>query len=115
MSDPLSRLTAKLLAFRMERDWEQFHNPKDLAAAIAIEAAEFQELFLWVKTNESAEKAEASKTRVAEEMADVLGYLLLLANDRIHDGHKAGRVSIPRTSIFSSSGTSILPGQTIQS
>ena len=43
----IASLTEKILAFRDERDWLQFHNPKDMAAAIAIEAAELQELFLW--------------------------------------------------------------------
>ena len=62
-----------LLQFRNERDWEQFHNPKDLALAINIESAELLELFLWKK----AEEADVEK--VKEELADVLAYSFLLA------------------------------------
>ncbi len=64
----------KLIAFRDERDWEQFHNSKDLALAISIEAAELLEVFLW-KKNE-----EFSKEKLEEELADVLSYCFLLAH-----------------------------------
>jgi len=67
-------LTAELVAFRNERDWEQFHNPKDLALAMSIEANELLEAFLW----KSPEEAEVEK--VKEELADVLAYALLMAN-----------------------------------
>jgi NTP pyrophosphatase (non-canonical NTP hydrolase) len=63
-----------LVKFRNERDWEQFHNPKDLALAINIEAGELLELFLW----KNAE--EANKEKVKEELADVLAFSFLLAN-----------------------------------
>lgn len=66
-------LQQKLIEFRNDRDWEQFHNPKDLALAISIEAAELNELFLWKK----AEEADIEK--VKEELADILAYSLLLA------------------------------------
>ena len=66
-------LQKKLIEFRNERDWEQFHNPKDLALAISIEAAELNELFLW----KNAEDADIEK--VKEELADVFAYALLLA------------------------------------
>ena len=62
-----------LLKFRNERDWEQFHNSKDLALAISIEAAELLELFLWKK----AEEVNADK--VKEELADILSFTFLLA------------------------------------
>ena len=62
-----------LLQFRNERDWEQFHNPKDLALAINIEAAELLELFLWKKSE------EADIEKIKEELADVLAYTFLLA------------------------------------
>lgn len=62
-----------LLKFRNERDWEQFHNPKDLALAINIEAGELLELFLW------KEAEDAKKERVKEELADVFSFALLLA------------------------------------
>jgi NTP pyrophosphatase (non-canonical NTP hydrolase) len=63
----------ELLKFRNERDWEQFHNPKDLALAISIESAELLELFLWKK----AEEANAEK--VKEELADIFSFAFLLA------------------------------------
>lgn len=66
-------LQQKLIEFRNDRDWEQFHNPKDLALAISIEASELNELFLW----KNAEEADEEK--VKEELADVLAYALLLA------------------------------------
>lgn len=62
-----------LLKFRNERDWEQFHNPKDLALAINVEAGELLELFLWKNHN------EANKEKVKEELADVFAYAFLLA------------------------------------
>jgi NTP pyrophosphatase (non-canonical NTP hydrolase) len=63
-----------LVEFRDERDWEQFHNPKDLALALSIEAAELNELFLWKKSE------EANIEKVKDELADVLAYALLLAD-----------------------------------
>ncbi len=66
-------ITAALLKFRDERDWAQFHNPKDLALALNIEAAELLELFLW----KNAEDANVEK--IKEELADVFSYALLLA------------------------------------
>lgn len=74
-------ITRALLAFRDERDWEQFHNPKDLATAISIEAGELLEHFLWKK----AEDADAEK--VKEELADVLSFCLLLAHHYGFDVH----------------------------
>jgi NTP pyrophosphatase (non-canonical NTP hydrolase) len=73
----------RLLAFRKARDWEQFHRPKELAAALAIEAGELQELFLW-KPDESAEQVRSDPTRlerVREELADVTIFALLMAHD----------------------------------
>ncbi|SFJ32595.1 NTP pyrophosphatase, house-cleaning of non-canonical NTPs [Olleya namhaensis] len=72
MSD-FKTITNLLINFRDERDWKQFHNSKDLALAISIEAAELNELFLW-KSNE-----DVDKTKVKEELADIFSYALLLA------------------------------------
>ncbi|HVZ55760.1 MAG TPA: nucleotide pyrophosphohydrolase [Chitinophagaceae bacterium] len=63
-----------LRRFRDERDWEQFHNPKDLAVALSVEAAELLEQFLW------KESAKASGEKVTEELADVFTYAFLLAD-----------------------------------
>lgn len=65
---------ARLRQFRDDRDWKQFHNPKDLSLALSIEASELLELFLW----KSPEQADVSK--VKEELADVIAYALLLAD-----------------------------------
>lgn len=76
------QLLEQLRAFRDARDWQQFHHPKDLAAAIAIEAGELQEHFLW-KTNaeiESGLAKVATLSRVTAELADVLIFVLLLAD-----------------------------------
>ena len=70
----IQQITRSLLAFRNERDWEQFHNAKDLAVALSVEANELLELFLW----KQAEEADAA--RVREELADVMAYTLLLAD-----------------------------------
>ncbi len=72
MSD-MKEITKALLKFRNERDWEQFHNPKDLAIALNVEAGELLEVFLWKKHN------EANKLKVKEELADVFSFAFLLA------------------------------------
>jgi len=69
-------LINELIKFRDDRNWEQFHNSKDLALAISIEAAELNELFLW-KTREESEKVD--KNKLKEELADVFAFSLLLA------------------------------------
>ena len=66
-------LTEKLIAFRDERDWGQFHNPKDLALAISIESAELLQCFLW----KSSDVADVNK--VKEELADIFAFALLMA------------------------------------
>jgi NTP pyrophosphatase (non-canonical NTP hydrolase) len=72
--DSWQDLTAEVRRFRDERDWSQFHTPKNLAAAIAIEAAELQEQVLW-KTDKEIEKdlkGGPKREAVVEEIADVL-------------------------------------------
>jgi NTP pyrophosphatase (non-canonical NTP hydrolase) len=70
----IKKITEELQKFRDERDWAQFHNPKDLALALSIEASELLEVFLW----KSAEEADADK--VKEELADVFAYAFMLAD-----------------------------------
>ena len=72
MSD-ISQITEALIKFRNERDWEQFHNPKDLALAVNVEAGELLELFLWKNAG------EANSEKIKEELADVFAYAFLLA------------------------------------
>ena len=71
----LDEVREQLLRFRDERDWKQFHSAKNLALALSIEAAELNELYLWKETNE-----QVNKERVAEELADVMAYVLYLAD-----------------------------------
>src|SRR5476649_491489 len=74
--DTIKEITDALIKFRNERDWEQFHDSKNLATAISIEAAELNELFLWkdIKDSENVDKA-----KLKEELADILAYSFLLA------------------------------------
>lgn len=69
----MNEIIKKLIEFRNERDWEQFHNPKDLALAINVEAGELLELFLWKNAS------EANPDKVKEELADVFAFAFLLA------------------------------------
>lgn len=69
----MKEIIEKLIEFRNERDWEQFHNPKDLALAINVEAGELLELFLWKNAS------EANPDKVKEELADIFAFAFLLA------------------------------------
>lgn len=77
MSD-ISQLIGQIIEFRDERDWRQFHNPKDLAISLSLEAAELLEDFQW-KTSEQA--VEANFENIKEELADVMIYALMLSHD----------------------------------
>ena len=71
----------KLLNFRKYRDWEQFHNPKNLAISISLEAAELLENFQWRDLEESLKFARENKEKISEEVADLLIYIFYLCND----------------------------------
>lgn len=73
-------LTKKILAFRNERDWQQFHKPKDLAISISLEAAEVLEHFQWKTDEEITEYLKTHKEDLADELADVMNYLMILAH-----------------------------------
>jgi NTP pyrophosphatase (non-canonical NTP hydrolase) len=73
MMNDFELITAELVNFRNERDWEQFHNPKDLALALSIESAELLELFLWKSPD------DADQEKLKDELADVLAYAFMLA------------------------------------
>lgn len=70
----INKITEELRKFRDDRDWAQFHNPKDLAIALNIESSELLELFLW----KASEDADAEK--VKDELADVFAYAFILAD-----------------------------------
>jgi dCTP diphosphatase len=78
----LAQLKERVLAFARERDWEQFHAPKNLSMALAAEAAELMEHFLWSTPEQSRAVAAdpAKRARIAEEVADVVIYALEFAN-----------------------------------
>ncbi len=81
--DSLSNLSAALADFVRERDWDQFHNPKNLAMALAAEAGELLEHFQWLTESEANSLSAAQRAEVATELADILMFLLRLA-DRLH-------------------------------
>ena len=67
----------KILKFRDDRDWKQFHNPKDLAISISLEAAELLEVFQWSGADVSN---EGKQDKIKEELADVVNYCVLMAD-----------------------------------
>ena len=78
----LQEIKERVLAFARERDWEQFHAPKNLSMAIAAEAAELMEHFLWQSPEQSSDDldAEALRAKVEEELADIFIFALEFAN-----------------------------------
>src|SRR5688572_3279842 len=76
----LEELRARLRAFVAERDWERFHSPKNLAMALSVEASELVELFQWLTEEESASLDAAGRRGVAEELADVLWFVVRLSD-----------------------------------
>ena len=78
--DPLRELAKALRRFADERDWDQFHAPKNLAMALSVEAAELLEHFQWLGEDESRRLPPETLAKVGEEMADVLLYLVRLAD-----------------------------------
>ena len=81
MSSNLNDIQNRLVEFREARDWKQFHKPKDLALSLVLEAAELMEHFQWKNDEESLEHIKNNKEAVEDELADVLNWVLLIAND----------------------------------
>lgn len=81
-STTVAELKSRVLAFARERDWEQFHAPKNLSMALAAEAGELMEHFLWVSPEQSQGIARdaVKRAKIAEELADVVIYALEFAN-----------------------------------
>jgi dCTP diphosphatase len=75
MSDSIREITAEICAFRDAREWMAFHNPKDMAVAIAAEAGELMQHFVWQSVDQSRERVVARRAEIESEMADV-GILL---------------------------------------
>lgn len=80
MSDRLDELRDRLREFVRERDWEQFHSPKNLAMAMIVEAAELVEHFQWLTEEQSIEIPPEKREEVAHEIADTFIYLLRMAD-----------------------------------
>lgn len=76
----LEELRVRVRDFVAERDWERFHSPKNLAMALSVEASELVELFQWLTEEESAQLDDARRSRVADELADVLWFLVRLSD-----------------------------------
>ena len=80
VASELMVLRDRLRAFAAERDWDQFHSPKNLSAALSVEASELLEHFQWLKEDESFTLSPEKRAKVAEEIADVLLYLVRIAD-----------------------------------
>jgi dCTP diphosphatase len=78
----LAELTQRVLQFRDERHWKQFHNAKDVALSLVLEAAEVLELMQWKEGDDLEKSLQEKKHRLGEELADVLYWVLILAHDR---------------------------------
>ena len=78
--DMLDELRDMIRTFVQERDWEQFHTPKNLAVSLAVEAAELLEPFQWLRTGEGQELSDVARIHVRHEIADVLVYVIRLAD-----------------------------------
>jgi NTP pyrophosphatase (non-canonical NTP hydrolase) len=97
----LAALQAELRHFAAERDWQLFHTPKNLSTALMVESAELAEVFQWMTPDESqiAHQDPASKQRIGEEVADVLLYLLQLADHSEIDIAQAVRDKLARNAL----------------
>jgi NTP pyrophosphatase (non-canonical NTP hydrolase) len=85
----LAQMREMLREFVRERDWSRFHTPKNLAAALSVEASELLEPFTWLARGDKSELDEAKLRAVRHEMADVLAYLVMLADALDVDLHRA--------------------------
>jgi len=77
----LSDLTKKIVKFNKDRNWKQFHNPKDLAISLLLEASEVLEHFQWKSKEEIDEYIKTHKVHIGEELADVFYWVLLMSHD----------------------------------
>ena len=80
MSD-INDLTKRIIDFRDARDWKQFHNPKDVALSLSLEASEVLEHFQWRNGDELKEYIDTHKEHIGDELADVMYWVLLISND----------------------------------
>ncbi len=76
----MQTLTREVEAFVSERDWHQFHSPKNLSMALAVEASELLEIFQWMSESESRSPDSETREKISDELADVLIYAIQLCN-----------------------------------
>jgi dCTP diphosphatase len=77
----IEELAQLVVQFRDERDWQQFHNPKDVAISLTLEAAELLEIMQWQSPDTLAAHVDANRTAVGDELSDILYWVLLMAHD----------------------------------
>lgn len=85
----IEKLTKDIIDFRDRRDWKQFHNPKDVALSLVLEAGEVMEHFQWKNIEEMTKYVVEHKNEIGEELADVLYWVLLMSHDLDIDVIKA--------------------------
>jgi dCTP diphosphatase len=100
MNDPLIELRETLRAFTREREWDRYHTPKNLAMALIVEAAELAEHFQWLTAEESQSlRHGAKREEIGDELADVLIYLVELADTLDIDLAAAARAKIAKNAL----------------
>ncbi len=99
MPDTIQELTAEICAFRDARDWQQFHAPKELAVAIAAEAGELLQHFVWQTPEQSQQRAQNRRAELADELADVAILLLEMADNLGLDLAEAIRAKLARNAV----------------
>ena len=89
MTSDIKKITKRIIDFRDARDWKQFHNPKDVALSLVLEAGEVMEHFQWKNDQEVKDYIISHKEHIGEELADVLYWVLLMSKDLNIDITKA--------------------------
>ena len=89
-------LTKKIVKFNKDRNWKQFHNPKDLAISLSLEASEVLEHFQWKSKEEIDEYIKSHKEHIGEELADVFYWVLLMSHDLKIDIIKASEKKLKK-------------------
>jgi NTP pyrophosphatase (non-canonical NTP hydrolase) len=97
MANDLAKLKKEIIKFAKARDWEQFHTPKNLSMAMAVEAGEVAEIFQWLTPAQSLRLNKAKRQHLADELGDVYVYLLKLAAHYDIDLIKAGRSKLKKS------------------
>lgn len=92
-------LTAKILKFRDDRDWQKFHTPKDMALSLSLEAAEVLEHFQWRDGQNLAKYIKENKDDIGDELADVLSWCLLMAHDFKINIYEAAKKKIEKNEL----------------